>query len=94
MYIALGVMIIGIILGRLLHRPLAKLPLGHIMFVAVLFLLFILGLQIGANEALFAQLDRLGLLAAGLTIAALAGTIGAGWLLQRLLSKYRKNFYA
>lgn len=94
MYIALGVMITGMILGRILHRPLARLPIGATMFGAVLGLLFILGLQIGANDSLFTRLHELGWQALALTVFALAGTIGAGWLLQRFLARYGKIFHA
>lgn len=91
MYIALATMIFGMVLGRLGRRKLATAPLGKIVFCAVLLLLFILGVQIGANEELFCKLHIFGVQAVVLTGFCMAGTVGITWLLQLFLNSRRKK---
>lgn len=88
MYLALGMLIFGILAGRILRSALQKLPLAKILFLFVLLLLFLLGLQIGSNEQIFAQLHRLGAQAGALTLSAVAGTILAALPLQRFLRRH------
>lgn len=52
--------------------------------IAVLVMLFLLGAAMGANQAVMANLHRLGLKALVLTLAAVAGSICLGWVVERL----------
>lgn len=75
MYIALFVMLAGMLGGRLLGRRVSQAILGRCIFMAILLLLFLLGIQIGANDSLFAALPSLGLQGALLMLSCVAGSI-------------------
>lgn len=91
MYIALALMFCGVLTGRLMRGFLPAAALSHILFVAVLGLLLLLGLQVGANEPLFASLDKLGLQALVLTLSALAGSILAVLALDKLGARLARH---
>lgn len=75
MYIALGLMFLGILAGRLFRSHISRVPLQPFVFCSVLLLLFLLGLQIGANDRLFADLPHLGTIALIITVCCMAGSI-------------------
>lgn len=88
-------MLAGIAAGRLFASHVPAKPLARLVFGAIIFLLFLLGIQIGANDALFARLPEIGATAACLTLACMAGSIivvrlVAGWLARRGLKLYGK----
>ena len=87
MYIAILVMAAGICAGRLFVGKISETLLGRLIYCSILFLLFLLGLQIGANDALFSALPRLGLQAALLMLACVAGSILLVTLVSKMLAK-------
>lgn len=91
MYIALALMISGLLLGRLLYKFVNHGLIGRLVFVAILFLLFLLGLQIGANDQLFADLPTLGGRALVLMLFCVGGSLFAVRLLARFLQGGRVN---
>ncbi len=87
MYTAILIMVCGIGVGRLLASHIDARILGRIIFATIVFLLFSLGLQIGANDILFANLPELGLQAVLLMLACVAGSILAVRLAGRVAGK-------
>lgn len=87
MYIALALMLAGILCGRLARNFLNVRTVAKTLFCAVLILLSLLGMQIGANERLFANLLSLGGMAVILTIGALAGSLACSRLLETFLRR-------
>ena len=76
----------GVPLGYLVRKPPLAIRLaGFVSVWSVRVLLFLLGLTLGANDALFAQLDTLGVQAVCIAVSAVLGSlIGVrflgGWL--------------
>lgn len=87
MYIAILVMCAGVLAGRLFSGRIRETLLGRLVFVSIIFLLFLLGLQIGANDALFMDLPRLGLQAIWLMLACVGGSILAISLIAKALAR-------
>lgn len=88
MYIALGIMFTGILLGRILTALIKKEIQNYIKIptiLSILLLLFLLGVSIGGNPQLFASLPYLGLDAIIIIAFCLAGSIIVSWLLTRFI---------
>lgn len=85
MFIALGIMICGIVAGRALRDFLSPRLVHLCIMSAIFLLLFLLGVSIGANENLLTNLPRLGLQALLLIFCALAGSILAVRLVSPLI---------
>lgn len=88
MYIAIALMLTGILFGRVARKFLNSRFIARVVFFAVLLLLFLLGLQIGANERLFTNLPSLGGNALAITIGALAGSMLCARLLENFLRRH------
>lgn len=94
MYIALFLMLAGIVAGRIGRRFLGVSFLGRAVFWAVLLLLFLLGNEIGANRRLFANLPVFGGQALAIALAAIMGSLVCAGLLRQWLAKrgyFRRN---
>lgn len=79
-----AVIIGGILTGRLLHdRRLAFVP--RLITVAIWLLLFLLGMEVGADPAVVRGLATLGYAALVIFSCSVAGSIAAAWLLWRYL---------
>lgn len=87
MYIALLAMLAGILAGRLLRNFIPSRPLSKVIFAFVLFLLFLLGAQIGASDELFASLPVLGWQALILMLTCVAGSILVVRVIIKILSR-------
>lgn len=88
MYTALLIMLGGIILGRLC-RPWISLPLiRKLLLAAILLLLFLLGISIGANSKLMEKLPSIGLQALILMLFCVGGSIAISLLITPVLRKY------
>lgn len=87
MYIALGILIGGMIAGRLLRGQgwLAAARRG--VFPAVLLLLFLLGVAVGGNAALVRELPRLGGGALLLMLGGVGGSVFCVCLLRPLFAR-------
>lgn len=87
MYIALGILIGGMIAGRLLRGQgwLAATRRG--VFPAVLLLLFLLGVAVGGNAALVRELPRLGGGALLLMLGGVGGSVFCVCLLRPLFAR-------
>ena len=74
MYIALFIMFVGIIIGRLL-REVVKFSLPPYIMAVICILLFVLGLELGGNDKLLSEFTHIGF--AAIVISSFA-VIGCG----------------
>ena len=84
MYTALGIMLCGMLAGRLLRGRLREEALRRWIFLAIMLLLFLLGVAVGGNERLVRDLPHLGGAALTLALGALGGTLVCAALLRPL----------
>ena len=80
MFVVLSCMIAGIAVGYLLRRWKIRFIHGLILTLIWL-LLFLLGLEVGANEKVVRQFSKLGFEAFLLAIGGTLGSVIAAWLL-------------
>ncbi len=73
MYIALGFMFLGMIIGRFL-RNIIKFSLSKFIMSVVCLLLFVLGIELGFNDELISKFAQIGVVA---TIISLLGVVGS-----------------
>ena len=79
----MGLMFLGIAVGLLLRgRPLAA-KLARCVTPAIMLLLFALGISVGGNTTLMANLPKLGGAAVVLTVSAIAGSIACVFCIRR-----------
>ena len=84
MFIIIGIMLTGMLLGFLLRNK--RLSWIHkIITLLIWVLLFLLGIDVGGNEAIIKGLHTLGLEALIITLAAVIGSILCAWGLRYLL---------
>lgn len=84
MFTIIGIMFTGMLAGYLLRSK--RLTWIHkIITLLIWLLLFLLGIDVGANPAIINGLHTIGLEALALTAAAVAGSVLASWGLWRLL---------
>lgn len=78
MFIIIGIMLTGMLLGFLLRNK--RLSWIHkIITLLIWVLLFLLGIDVGGNEAIIKGLHTLGLEALIITLAAVTGSILCAW---------------
>ena len=78
MFIIIGIMLTGMLLGFLLRNK--RLSWIHkIITLLIWVLLFLLGIDVGGNEAIIKGLHTLGLEALIITLAAVIGSILCAW---------------
>lgn len=78
MFIIIGIMLTGMLLGFLLRNK--RLSWIHkIITLLIWVLLFLLGIDVGGNEAIIKGLYTLGLEALIITLAAVTGSILCAW---------------
>ncbi|WP_217930790.1 LysO family transporter [Bacteroides caecimuris] len=84
MFIIIGIMLTGMLLGYLLRSK--RLSWIHkIITLFIWILLFLLGIDVGDNESIIKGLHTLGLEAVIITVAAVIGSILCAWGLWYLL---------
>lgn len=84
MFTIIGIMFTGMLAGYLLRSK--RLTWIHKAITLLIWLLlFLLGIDVGANPAIINGLHTIGLEALALTVAAVAGSVLASWGLWRLL---------
>lgn len=84
MYTALGIMLCGMLAGRLLRGRLRPEALRRWIFLAIMLLLFFLGIAVGGNGQLVRDLPHLGGAALTLALGGIGGTLVCAVLLRRL----------
>lgn len=75
MFIAIGLMLLGVLLGRLLRGQRWIGALSRCISPAIVLLLFFLGVAVGGNEQLMRNLPLLGGKALLLSLAGVAGSL-------------------
>lgn len=84
MFIIIGIMLTGMLIGYLLRNT--KLSWIHrVITLLIWLLLFLLGIDVGGNEAIIKGLHTIGFEAAVITLAAVVGSTLAAWGLWYLL---------
>lgn len=86
MFIIIGLMLTGMLLGYLLRKRDLK-KIHQIITLLIWLLLFILGIEVGSNEQIIKGLHTIGLEAVILTLGWTLGSVIAAWALWRALYK-------
>ena len=82
----IGMLALGVLVGSRKSVRSRKLPwLGRLQSVALIALIAILGVEIGADDKVISSLGEIGLSALVITVFALAGSLLAVTLVRRLL---------
>ena len=81
MYTALAIMLCGFIAGRAIPGSPAPALVRRLLSAAIFLLLFLLGIGIGSNTKLVANLPRIGIQSLILMLCCVAGSILCAWLL-------------
>lgn len=75
MYIALGIMLAGVVVGRIGIGLASRMPLKKLTMGSIFLLLFLLGVAIGSNDALFDSLPVLGWQSLTIMLFCVGGSI-------------------
>ena len=78
MFIIIGIMLTGMLVGYLLRNK-RLLWIHKIITLLIWTLLFLLGIDVGGNEAIIKGLNTLGLEAIIITLAAVSGSVVWAW---------------
>lgn len=87
MFIVLGIMISGILMGYLLRKVAFIQRVGKLISFTIIVLLFLLGITVGANKAIMDNLSELGTQALVLSAAGVLGSVVCAWLVYRFFTK-------
>ena len=90
MFIIVGIMLTGVLVGYLLRSK----KLSWIQSLITLFiwlLLFLLGVDVGGNQTIINNLHTLGIEALYLSVAAALGSALCAWLLWRSINKGKED---
>lgn len=86
MIVEIACIAVGVPAGYLLRtRPAVVGAVDRLTTWSIYALLFLLGLSLGSDDGLVAQAGDIGLRAVVISMASLAGSVAAGWLLQHVL---------
>lgn len=84
MLIVIGLMFLGVLLGyRFRGREWKNLQ--GLISGAIFLLLFLLGITVGANNDIMANLDSIGLESFVITLAAVGGSVLCAWIVYKFL---------
>lgn len=90
MFIIIGIMFTGMALGFILRKK--RLGFIHkIITVLIWLLLFLLGVDVGGNNAIMSSLHTLGVEALIITVAAVLGSAIMAYLLWRFTMKRKEG---
>lgn len=87
-FVIIGLMVSGVTAGYFMRNR--KLNFVHRMITSLIWiLLFLLGIEVGNNEAIIKGLHTIGIEALIITLAAVAGSILGAWGLWLAISQKR-----
>ncbi len=90
MYIALALMFLGLLLGRLLGGV-VKMDLSKCILVVISLLLMVLGIELGFNEQLVSRFAHIGVSAAVLSLCAVLGSCVTAGIFYKYISRREGN---
>lgn len=91
MFTVIGIMFAGIGTGYFLRRIELLQKVGQPISYTILLLLFLLGISVGANEAIVKNLGTLGWQAFLIAFAGTAGSVLTAWAIYNLFFKERRR---
>lgn len=91
MFIVIGIMFGGIAVGYLLRKVELLQKIGKPISYTILLLLFLLGISVGANEAIVNNLATLGGQAFLIAFAGTMGSVLAAWGVYHFFFKERSR---
>lgn len=86
MFIAIGFMLVGVLIGFLSRKKAFK-NISKLITGLIWLLLFILGVEVGGNAQIVSGLSVIGLEALIITVAAVIGSTVAAFLLWKRIAK-------
>lgn len=86
MYLALGLMFVGIFVGRLFLKV-AKISVSALLMAVICLLLFILGLELGYNDNLISKFASIGAASSVIALSAIFGSCVAAKVLYSYILK-------
>lgn len=90
MFVIIGIMLLGMLVGHLLRKQ--NLSWIHkVITLLVWILLFLLGTEVGGNEAIIEGLFTIGVEALIITIGAVVGSVLAAWGLWSVVTNAKKG---
>lgn len=92
MFIAIGFMVFGGILGFLLRKKEFR-NISKIITLLIWILLFILGLEVGGNPQIISGLTNIGIEALIITVAAVLGSAIAALVLWKRINNKQKGLH-
>lgn len=90
MFIIIGLMLTGMLLGFLLRKQ-QLTGIHKCITVLIWLLLFLLGIDVGSNEEIINGIHTIGLEALIITVAALLGSVICAWALWYVVYKMKKE---
>lgn len=90
MFTVIGIMFGGIAVGYLFRNVEVLQKIGTPISYTILLLLFLLGISVGANEAIVKNLTTLGGQAFLIALAATSGSVLSAWVVYHLFFKERR----
>ena len=90
MFIVIGIMFCGIVLGYLFRKKAMLQKLGKPISYTIFLLLFLLGISVGGNSEIINNLPSLGSQALLLAFAGTFGSVLAAWIVYKLF--FKKGF--
>ena len=91
MFTVIGIMFGGIAVGYLLRKVELLQKIGKLISYTILLLLFLLGISVGANDAIVNNLTTLGGQAFLIALAGTAGSVLAAWGVYHFFFKERRG---
>lgn len=91
MFTVIGIMFGGIAVGYLFRKIELLQKIGTTISYTILLLLFLLGISIGANDAIVKNLTTLGGQAFLIALAGTLGSLLAAWAVYHLFFKERRS---
>ena len=91
MFTVIGIMFGGIAIGYLLRKVEFLQKIGRPISYTILLLLFLLGISVGANEAIINNLTTLGGQAFLIALAGTTGSVLAAWGVYHFFFKERRR---
>lgn len=86
LFLYLAITVAGYFIGAKLSKKQISLPwVGRVQNLVIMFLIFVMGSRIGANEQIVSSLGTIGLIALAYTLIIFAFTTAAFWLVRKLL---------